>query len=421
MQRRGSEATSLEELPRGMVKRLDGHVWMVLMLISHMIFAGIESLWLQTCLQPCIAKKVPEWFVRNSRPILLEGYINRNGDNNVFQRSQRRAETRGEFPTTCFAYRKQLSPQHAAIAARIVTAMGAVQHNELWCLDWDEKNAFCNSVRTGRDAVSKDVASQVEDWVRAMYDKMRILLVSPHGLLGPYPMQHGGPQGSSMGVGLYNNVAVVRTEFVHGVLANGLSPETMEKTNLDLHRSIPRMPWDLEKILPQICYSDDRRGYALTKDGLNYLLRTVRHAWWSTRGSVNFLKLKIFLIRFERGRLKYGEGEHDTYLGPMHLTNGLMMTRIPLLVGHEPKECLENFKRKLNGILKAAGRTQPTYVLALRIILSFAVASPDYFSRSSPSKENGSPSIKSSSRRLCVRYWAFRRKRRTHGCTCPSA
>ena len=55
---------------------------------------------------------------------------------------------------------------------------------------------------------------------------MRILLVSPHGLLGPYPMQHGRPQGSSMGVGLYNNVGVVRTEFVHGVLGNSLSPKT---------------------------------------------------------------------------------------------------------------------------------------------------------------------------------------------------
>ena len=120
---RGSEAASVEELPRSMVKRLGGHVWMVLMLILNMIFAGIESLWLRTCLQLCIAKKVPEWLVRNSRPILREGYINKNGDNNVFQRSQRRAEIRGSFPTTCFAYRKQLSPQHAAIAARIVTAM----------------------------------------------------------------------------------------------------------------------------------------------------------------------------------------------------------------------------------------------------------------------------------------------------------
>ena len=135
VQGRGSKATSVEELPRSMVKRLDGHVWMVLMLILHMIFAGIESLWLRTCLQLCIAKKVPEWLVRNSGPILLEGYINWNGDNNVCQRSQRRAETRGRFPTTCFAYRKQPSPQHAAIAARIVTAMWAVQHNELWCLD----------------------------------------------------------------------------------------------------------------------------------------------------------------------------------------------------------------------------------------------------------------------------------------------
>ena len=138
------------------------------------------------------------------------------------------------------------------------------------------------------------------------------------------------------------------------------------------------MPWDLEKIVLEICYSDDRRRYAVTVDGWNYLLRTECHACWSTGGSVNLLKLKIFLILFQGGKLKYGKGEHDTYLGPMNLTDGLMMTGIPLLVGNEPKECLETFKNKLNQILKAARRTQPTYVLALKIILSFAVASPDY-------------------------------------------
>ena len=229
-----SEATSIEELPGSMVRRLDGHVCMVLMLILHTIYAGVQSVWLHTCIQLCIAQKVPEWLVRNIRPILLEGYINRNGDNNVFQRSQQSAETRGRSPTTCFGYRKQLSPQHAAIAARIVTAIWAVQHKQLWCLDCDEKNAFCNSVRNGHHAVSKDVAFQVEDWVRAICDKMRILLVSPHGLLGPYPMKHGGPQGSSLGVGRYNNVVLVRTDFVHLVLANNLSPETMEKIDPEL-------------------------------------------------------------------------------------------------------------------------------------------------------------------------------------------
>ena len=146
------------------------------------------------------------------------------------------------------------------------------------------------------------------------------------------------------------------------------------------------MPRDLEKILPEICYSNDPRGYALTVDGLNYLLRTKWHACWSTRGSVNFLKLKIFLILFEGGRLKYGKGEQDIYLGPMNLTDGPIMTGIPLPVGHEPKECLEKFKSKVNRILKAAGRTQPTYVLALRIILSFAVASPDYVFTVIPAK-----------------------------------
>ena len=104
------------------------------------------------------------------------------------------------------------------------------------------------------------------------------------------------------------------------------------------------------------------------------------------QGVLNFLKLKFFLIVLEGGRLKYGKGEHDTYLGPMSLTDGLMMTGIPLLVCYEPKECLEKFKSKLNRILKAAGRTQPTYVLALRIIPSFAVASPDYVFTVIPAK-----------------------------------
>ena len=70
----------------------------------------------------------------------------------------------------------------------------------------------------------------------------------------------------------------------------------------------------------------------------------------------------------------------------MKLTNALMMTGIPLLVGHERKECLVKFKSKLHRILTAPGQTQPTYVLALRIILSFAVASLDYVFTVIPAK-----------------------------------
>ena len=66
------------------------------------------------------------------------------------------------------------------------------------------------------------------------------------------------------------------------------------------------MPWDLPKILAEICYSDDRRGYALTLDGLNYLSRTECHACGSTGDAVNFLKLKSFLILLDRGKLKNG-------------------------------------------------------------------------------------------------------------------
>ena len=101
---------------------------------------------------------------------------------------------------------------------------------------------------------------------------------------------------------------------------------------------------------------------------------------------MNFLKLKIVLILFEGGKLKYGKGDQDTYLGQMNLADGLMMMGIPLLVGHEPKDCLRKFESKLNRILKAAWRTQPTYVLALMIILSFAVASPDYVFTVIPAK-----------------------------------
>ena len=47
---KGFEATSIEEMPRSLVRHLDGHVWMDLMLILHMLFAGVECLWLRTCL-----------------------------------------------------------------------------------------------------------------------------------------------------------------------------------------------------------------------------------------------------------------------------------------------------------------------------------------------------------------------------------
>ena len=97
------------------------------------------------------------------------------------------------------------------MVGRLLIPQWCKKHGVLFSMDWDEKNAFCNVARPGQDAVTRHPALRVERWTRSAFENMRVCVVSPFELVGPFQMRHGGPQGSSMGVGIFNKMGIVQT------------------------------------------------------------------------------------------------------------------------------------------------------------------------------------------------------------------
>jgi hypothetical protein len=73
--RSGSDASALDELPRGLLQLLDSHGLAALIyLIGANPPAGTSDL-LHSVLHLPLRKKEPVWLLRNSRPVLLEPYL----------------------------------------------------------------------------------------------------------------------------------------------------------------------------------------------------------------------------------------------------------------------------------------------------------------------------------------------------------
>ena len=60
----------------------------------------------------------------------------------------------------------------------------------------------------------------------------------------------------------------------------------------------------------------------------------------------------------------------------MKFHGNLLMTGIPLLMGHKPVKCPKKFADKSACIIKAAIQTQPSVVLTFTTLLVFAFSTP---------------------------------------------
>ena len=79
-------------------------------------------------------------------------------------------------------------------------------------------------------------------------------------------------------------------------------------------------------------FSDDRRLFGKTLEGLNRVLQANCHACWAAYGTPNAVKLKAFGPRLEGGDIRYEPGVRDSFLGPVEWEKeGLSMTGIPLV------------------------------------------------------------------------------------------
>ena len=119
-QRPSSEATSSDELPASVVRNLDEVGWACMRGVLGALFAGEVCNRLSTVLHLCLRKKLLDYLISNSRPILLEAYLCRLDSGCVFRMFQIRAEWAAPPPPPPphYAYRWQLSLQLYAVFCR---------------------------------------------------------------------------------------------------------------------------------------------------------------------------------------------------------------------------------------------------------------------------------------------------------------
>lgn len=67
--------------------------------------------------------------------------------NVMYRRLQTQMELTGGAPSSHFAYRRQQSPQQAALLGRWLIAAWASTGATVCSINWDEQNAFCNLPR----------------------------------------------------------------------------------------------------------------------------------------------------------------------------------------------------------------------------------------------------------------------------------
>ena len=181
-----------------------------------------------------------------------------------------------------------------------------------------------------------------------------------------------------MGVGTHEAVGIRRTEFHVGVLRAGLFPSDLSSGAPPLHSICFTAPYNPAAHIPEIVYSDDRRFFAKTAPGLAHILDIACHGCWASGGAVNFNKLKVFHIRRQEGRLQYVSGTLPSMQGELPLAKGgLAFVGIPLLSGEVPTEALKKVTSRLECIRRAILKLSPTYILALRAVLSYGVAALD--------------------------------------------
>ena len=375
----GSAVTAMDELPKAVLRHVASCGLAALVEILRRLSDGDPSELLTGVLHLCLRKKEPAWLLKNSRPVLLEPYLRRLESSIVFRRLQRFLELHSCLPSSMLAYRRQLSPQDAAVLGRQLLACWTADGSEVHIADWDEENAFCNVPRhAARDVVGEE-GPGLAAWLQQFYGALQVFLVTPFGLAGPYQLQHGGAQGDSMGVGWYLFVGKRRTEFHRGILAARVHPADLSSGGPPPHTLCFSAPSDNSLLIPELSYSDDRRFLARTADGLAHLLEIAAHGCWAAGGVVNGAKLQIFRVGRQGGRLTYLEGHVDTLLGPLdYQRGGLALCKIPLLMGEVPCDAIAKTLARAHQVQAACLRLQPPYALVLRVVLVFVVSRLDY-------------------------------------------
>ena len=133
--RKGSPATSLDELPRPPVSALPGFGVQVLVGVLEDLASGTPTRLLSAVLHLCLPKKLAAWLVRNSKPVMRKPYLRRLETGVVQDPRVTRRELRRAVPQEHFAYRRQMSGETLAVACRWLLTYWAIRHGEFWSDD----------------------------------------------------------------------------------------------------------------------------------------------------------------------------------------------------------------------------------------------------------------------------------------------
>ena len=121
--------------------------------------------------------------------------------------------------------------------------------------------------------VSAEFAPGAAAFLEAFYSPLRVYVVSPVGLAGPYRLLHGGGQGDSGGVAGYSLVGIVRSWYHRGKMGRNLDPGHLRSRTEGSEGDLFRTPFDDAQILFEFGYIQASVGPCPTPVPVpNYLL-----------------------------------------------------------------------------------------------------------------------------------------------------
>lgn len=180
-----------------------------------------------------------------------------------------------------------------------------------------------------------------------------------------------------MGVGYYELMGIRRTEFHRGLILNSLSPEDLSESPAWAEACF-HAPFDHSILVPEVGYSDDRRFFAPSDEGLCRLLDVACHGCWAGGGTVNGAKLKVFKVSRVNGVLRLVHGTVDSPVGPLeYARTGLSLVGVPLLMGEHPTAAATKVLARLRAVQRGVHQLSPSYILVLRVVLLYAIAAMD--------------------------------------------
>ena len=285
---------------------------------------------------------------------------------------------KGLDPPSSFAYRKEFAGHLVALFCRWAIPEWLAQCGRLWVVDWDESNAFSNVHRGGLQEMCPDDIA-LDPLYQSFYDRLAVYVQTPFGLVGPYRMLHGGAQGDSMGVGGFKELGPIRSRANAAMVPRALRPESGLPGGPDPVEWCPAHPAEPSEYVPEVSFSDDRRIFAYSDEGICHALRVSQKTCLAGGGDVNRAKLQAFCPTLREGAIQYNKGTIETAMGALQVcTSDLAMVKVPIVMGESPRAVPGKYRDALRHLGWALPRTAPSYALATRVVAGFALAKADF-------------------------------------------